>query len=400
LCIRKLDGLAAGREHLADLETIAAGDTEAPAPPAAFQRLGRTLEEAEALVRAAEAGGDELAAALADAAARDGFADVALHAAQIAARLAPKGPVRAIDVAAGLPGALSARADGGSRPARLAVGEADVLESQGRLYVGETEEAVRLSLAGLAALEALDAPLLLLSRARYYAGSSLWGASRYPEALRLLEAARDGFAAEGQDSWVGRAEGAIGLVHFSEARFLKALHSFDAALARLEPGVDPGPCASIQQNRAGILMNLGRLSEARTGFGAALELALEHGLRASATTIRVNLLGLGLDERAYDEVRTRGERVVSQCEREGLAVDAYYARLALAEAQAALGNYGAVRTLVEALRGNAPPEVRDDPDATALLTRLDAGDQEMEGRLRRLRHYLAGRDRAEEARQA
>ncbi len=274
------------------------------------------------------------------------------------------------------------------------------LENQGLLYVGDAEDAVRVAQDGLARLEAEGAPLLLLSRARYFAGSALWGASRYVDARRLLEAARDGFAQDGQDSWIGRAEAALGLVHFSEARFLPALHAFDAALSRLDPAVDPGPVVSTQQNRAGILMNLGRLAEARTAFGAALELALRNGLRASATTIRVNLLNLGLDEKAYEEVRSRGEKVVAQCAREGLVVDAYYARLALAEAQAALGNYGAVRHLVEALRGDAPPEVRDDPDASALLARLDAGDQEVEFRLRRLRHYLAGRDRFEEARGA
>ena len=122
-------------------------------------------------------------------------------------------------------------------------------------------------------------------------------------------------------------------------------------------------------------MNLGRLTEARAAFGAALELALRAGLMANATTIRVNLLNLGLDEGAFEDVRARGEKLVAHCDREGLAVDAYYARLALAEAQAALGNYGAVRDLVEILRGEAPPEVRDDPDATALLGRLDAGDR-------------------------
>jgi len=48
----------------------------------------------------------------------------------------------------------------------------------------------------------------------------------------------------------------------------------------------------------------------------------------------------------------------------------------------------------------APPEVRDDPDASLLLDRLDAGDHEMAGRLRRLRHYLSGRDRFEAAKRA
>lgn len=400
-CRRKIDGLAAGREHLADLEETAEAGGGAPAPaPAPFRDVGRTLAAAEALVRAAEEGGESFSPALDAAARRDDFAAVALYAVQVASRLAVRSPRRTADFAIRIREALAGSTTPDSHPARLAAALSRVLESQEQLYVGKAEDAVRSALAGLATLEAESAPLLLRSQARYYAGSALWGASRYPEALRLLEAARDGFAGEGQDSWVGRAEGAIGLVHFSEARFLPALHAFDAALARLDPSVDPGPVASIGQNRAGILMNLGRLAEARAAFGAALELALRNGLTTSATTIRVNLLNLGLDERAYEEVRSRGEKVVAQCDREGLVVDGYYARLAVAEAQAALGNYRAVRSLVEALRGDAPPEVRDDPDATALLARLDAGDNEMEGRLRRLRHYLAGRDRVEEARRA
>jgi tetratricopeptide (TPR) repeat protein len=397
-CRRKIEGLAAGREHLADLERLGAEGGAAPAPPEGIRRLGRTLEEAEALVRAAEAGEETLAEALADAAARDGFAHVALHAAQLAARLAPRKPAAAVAFSRRLRGAIPSSAP--VPAARLAAAASKVLESQGLLYVGDATDAVRLAGEGLEALEADGAPLLVVSCARYYTGSALWGASRYADALRLLESARDGFARDGQDSWVGRAEAAIGLVHFSEARFFPALHAFDAALARLDPSVDPGPVVSTLQNRAGILMNLGRLSEARSAFGFALELALRNGLKASATSIRVNLMNLGLDERCYEEVRSRGEKLVAQCDRDGLAVDAYYARLALAEAQAALGNYGAVRTLVEALRGDAPPEVRDDPDATALLTHLSAGDQEMEGRLRRLRYYLAGRDRVSEARRA
>jgi len=401
-CRRRLEGLAAGRQHLADLESLEepAGTAPAPALPAALGRLARVREEADALVRAVEAGEDALAGALAEAARRDGFPDVALQAAQLASRTTVRDPRRAAAFAVRLREALAASGAGSEPPARLAVALSRVLESEALLYVGEAEDAVRSALEGLAALEEAGAPLLLLSRARYYAGSALWGASRYAEALRHLREARAGFASDGQDPWVGRAEAAMGLVHFSEARFLPALRSFDAALARLDPEVDPGPVASTQQNRAGVLMGLDRLAEARAAFGSALELALRAGLTATATTIRVNLLNLGLDEGSYEEVRARGEKVVALCARDGLAVDAYYARLALAEAHAALGNYGAVRALVEALRGDAPPEVRDDPDATALLARLDAGDQEMEGRLRRLRRYLAGRDRVDEARRA
>lgn len=402
-CRSRIEALAAGREHLGDLDSLAdsGDDAPPPTPPAALQRLRRTLVVAEHLVRAAEAGEERFVEALSAEADRADFPEIALQAVQLASRLALRSPRTAIAVAARLREALAASATVNVLASRLAADASLVLESQGLLYVGDSSGASRQALEGLAGLEEAGAPLLLLSQARYYAGSALWGESRYEEALRYLNEARDGFASDGQDSWVGRAEAAVGLVHFSEARFRPALHAFDAALARLDPEVDPGPVASTQQNRAGILMNLGRLTEARAAFGSALELALGAGLAATATAIRVNLLNLGLDEGSYEEVRARGERLVAQSDRDGLAVDAYYARLALAEAQAALGNYGAVRSLVAVLRRDAPAEVRDDPDASALLGRLDAGDRDdMADRLRRLRHYLDGRDRVEAVRRA
>ena len=397
-CRRRIEGFTAGHEHLLDLDALEADDAPPPTPPASLSALGRELEEAEGLVRAAEADDDSLAALLAESARGPGFPGVALHAAQLASRLTVRRPRAALDFAGAIRDALGPSKD--AALLRFALAELKVLESQAQLYVGRTEDACRLALEGLSELEASGAPLLLVSRARYYAGSALWGSARYGESLPLLAAARDGFAEDGQDAWIGRSEAAIGLVHFSEARFRQALYAFDAALERLDPAVDPGPVASIQQNRAGILMNLGRLTEARTAFGQALELALRAGLSAGATTIRVNLLNLGLEEGSFEEVRSRGEKLVAHCDREGLAVDAYYARLALAEACAALGSYGAVQALIAVLREHAPPEIRDDPDATALLGGLDAGDDEVAHRIRRLRRYLCGQDRAEAARRA
>ncbi len=401
-CRARITGLAEGRTHLADLEEFhrKAPPYEALPVPATLSRLSETLARAEDLVRAAETDDDTFAASRDEAAERTDFPEVALQAAQIASRILLRSPIVAVRFAHALRDRLIGSEYAGSSFADLAVGLCSLLEGQGLLCVGRSADAVSHSRSALVELERAGAPDLLISRARYYLGSALWGDSRYADAMLVLAEAREGFARDEQVSWVGRTDAAIGLVHFSEARFIQALRAFDSALLRLDAGIDPGPVASTQQNRAGILMNLGRLAEARAAFGAALELALRTGLLASAATIRVNLMGLGLDEGHFEDVRARGERLVGQCVRDGLDMDAYYARLALAEAHAALGNYGAVRELVEAIRENAPSEVRDDPDASALLSRLDAGDHEIAHRLRRLRHYLSGRDRFEAAREA
>ena len=57
-CRRRIEGLTAGREHLLDLDALEENDAPPPTPPASLSALGRKLEEAEGLVRAAEADDD------------------------------------------------------------------------------------------------------------------------------------------------------------------------------------------------------------------------------------------------------------------------------------------------------------------------------------------------------
>ena len=100
-CRDRIEGLAAGREHLADLAALATKAESGPRVPvpAALSRLSRTLARAEELVRAAERDDDALPAWLDEASARPDFPDVALHALQIASRLTSRRPSVALSFA-------------------------------------------------------------------------------------------------------------------------------------------------------------------------------------------------------------------------------------------------------------------------------------------------------------
>jgi len=164
-CRRRIEGLAAGHEHLLDLAAfdLEADDAPPPAPPASLSALGQRLEEAEGLVQAAEANDDNLAALLAESAREPGFPEVALHAAQLASRLSVRRPQAALDFAGAIRDALGPSNDAAT--SRFVLAELKVLESQAQLYVGKTEEACRLALEGLAELEASGAPLLARAHA-------------------------------------------------------------------------------------------------------------------------------------------------------------------------------------------------------------------------------------------
>ncbi|HRY46369.1 MAG TPA: hypothetical protein P5164_20725, partial [Thermoanaerobaculia bacterium] len=188
-CRDRIEGLAAGREHLADLAGLAAAEESgARVPvPAALSRLSRTLARAEDLVRAAERDDAALPAWLDEASARPDFPDVALHALQIASRLTSRRPSVALAFARSIRQRLHGDVGGDGT---LLAAEIGLLESQAFVYVGRIDEACERALAASSAIEAAAAPALLRARADYYAGSALWGAGRSEAALSRLLAAR------------------------------------------------------------------------------------------------------------------------------------------------------------------------------------------------------------------
>ena len=242
-CRRRIEGLAGGPRtppRPRHVRRRREPTRRRPRPRLRSRPSSRTLEEAEGLVRAAEADDDSRRRAPRGVRPSGRASPRSRSTPPSSPRGSPsRRPRAALDFAGAIRGRPRAFGGRGPPPARPRRAEG-AREPGAALRWEETEDARRLALEGLSELEASGAPLLLLSRARYVLPARPSGAcARYGESLPLLAAARDGFAEDGQDAWIGRSEAAIGLVHFSQARFRQALHAFDAALERLDPGGRP-----------------------------------------------------------------------------------------------------------------------------------------------------------------
>lgn len=388
-CRRRVRVLQMGLSLLTALERR----PEPPAPPGAGPlELARRGEEiGRRLLREAQ-DGDVMIASF-DYDEDPAFGHGIVYACQKAAALAMKSPADARELA------VVCRAAAASIPRRhrmraLAVGECLLLESQALRTMGDVRRAAIFARRGLRVMERSDAPLLSRGRALYFLASALAPAGEVPQALDLLRQALVIFIEAGQDHWVGRAHAMIATAMFHRANDPEALLHFDKAIELLDHEADAHSAASTLQNKAGLLLNLGRRDEARQAFQKALAIAMRAGATAPMVMIRVNLLSLALDEGRFQDVVTKGEKLLRVAENALLDQDAFYCRLFLAEANAALGRYGTVRELAKHLASYRPESLSGVTELNDLLRQLDGSDAEALDRLRRFRLFLETRSEA------
>ncbi len=319
-----------------------------------------------------------------------------LYALQGAAPLVAKRPALAGDLAAFIiedwlkfpsskPGALKAAIKY----------EALLLLSQVRLMEGKAAEAERIARGRVDYIDE-GIPDIARARALYFHASALSALGKANQALDLFAKAIEEFRALDAPSWVGKTEAATGLALSQEADNVKALDHFDRALELLDPELDAHNVTGTLLAKGVLLGNLGRREEARAVYARALAAAVAGGFTARAIGIRVNLLGLAIEDGRYREVTTRGPVVLERAEEEGLQGEAWYCRLFLAEAQAASGNLGAMHWYVEQMLKTVPAS-EDSSKITALLQPIAAADRDATESLRRLRAYLSGDEGEERA---
>lgn len=366
---------------------------DVPPLPAALLHATRGRAIAGEILEAAERhDAEDLRDALARHADDPALAAGALQALQLAAKVAPRDPVAALDLATFLGSSAEAVARGSVAASTLA-GEAALLESQVLLVRGEAEAARASAARGLELLRQGGADAFALARADYFAASAAGFCGEVGPAIERLDAAAAVFESFGQDDWVARAFAARALAMTMERDDPAALRFFDRALRRLTRPEDANNAASILQNKALLLVALDRRAEALATFEACLETSLRHGLRSIALTARVNLLALTLEEGRPDVVLEKGARLLEQARAERLAIPAYVARLLLAEASLSLGKVASADRVLEELAAAAPTAlVRDESVVRALagLTAAQRSAAEAGRWLRRVRRHALG----------
>ncbi|MEO8586719.1 MAG: tetratricopeptide repeat protein [Acidobacteriota bacterium] len=322
-----------------------------------FDISGEADEPAERILRAARAGADELAAALRalDGKSYRGFA--LMYAAQRSDTLVAEDPNKALtlarllfDQADSLPPANQRVRISTPAPRQAVQAEAALLESQALLQKGEAKaarEAVRPARRFFAESGDLGFGAALCD---YYDGSAASFQREYALAEKLLKRALAVFSEFGQDSLVGRAEGALGVLLSNRGDYESALLHFERSLGLLDVLSDSQRFTITHNNRATTLMRLGRFNEARATFAKALNLARRNRQFSHVFFIRTGLAELDFRRGEY----RRALRVFSEIVREAspLAskVELLFSRLYAAECHARLGNYGPMAADIEAMR--------------------------------------------------
>ena len=276
---------------------------------------------AEEIVAAARESDDALDAALRALYGNPSRGFALLYACQKANALVPQDPLRALELSRRVYDEAQSLMDANldtrlatPAPRETVQAEAKLLESQAQNQLGYRIEARVAATDAREKFQAAGDPGFSLALADYYEGSAASFAKDYVAGERLLKKALKVFAEFGQDSLMGRAEAALGLLYVQRGDEMRALPYLDHAIEVLDPVEDARPLTATLNNRAGALRRLGRFDEAKaTLTRARWRLARRLGSQAHLQNIRDrsrrdSICGAAEYERAltsYEELVTR-----------------------------------------------------------------------------------------------
>lgn len=287
------------------------------------------------------------------------------HAVQRAARLVPKDPARAREVAR-----IVVRAAREARDEALGA-EAALLESQALTALGRTEEARLAVTRARSALGPDDAFRTALCD--YFEGSAASFQGECAAAETLLSRAADAFAEYGQEAWQGRAVAALATATAQRGDDRAAQPLFDVALAALDPVTEANAYVQTLINKASSLIRLSEEGEAKRLYARALAATRRLGTSHQTHMIRVGLAEIEFRRGEFTQALASWRKLALAAAQAGYEEDVLLARLYEAETLGRLGREDEMREAVRRLRveragveGIAPLE--------DLFACLDSGD--------------------------
>ncbi len=336
---------------------------------------------AEEIVAAARESDDALDAALRALYGNPSRGFALLYACQKANALVPQDPLRALELSRRVYDEAQSLMDANldtrlatPAPRETVQAEAKLLESQAQNMLGYPLEARVAATDAREKFRAAGDPGFSLALADYYEGSAASFAKDYVAGERLLKKALKVFAEFGQDSLMGRAESALGLLYVQRGDEKRALPYLDHAIELLDPVEDARPLTATLNNRGISLSRLGRFDEAKASFARALGMARKLGSRAHLTQIRVGLAQIDMMRgeftralKSYEEI-ARDERAL------GWAAQAFISDLFVAECLGRLGREDEMFEMVLVLRGQrSESPFRQSAAIEELFSCLDQG---------------------------
>ncbi|HEV8268303.1 MAG TPA: tetratricopeptide repeat protein [Thermoanaerobaculia bacterium] len=395
LCGRRLSGLSrlvSAVRETEEFERVLSVSTEPlPFEPRRPSRLdmAKVLLESEAIVprvlEAARLGGEALAVALAELPRSDARGLVLAHSCQKAPALVFESP----EAALGLARAVAAEAEslpeassGSAVTRELVLAEAKLLESQALLALGRAREAQEAAGQARPLFSAAGDAGFADALCDYFEGSAMSWAKDYTGSERLLKKALAVFAEFGQDHLSGRAEGALGLVYTQRGDHERALAYFGLALEHLDEERDANAYASLLNNRAATLKQMGRLDEARIAYARALKAARKLGASLIQHRIRFGLAEIDARRGVYARALRSFLDLAGAARESGLGGDELIERLYAAECLGRLGRLQEMTGFVLELQREAKAglfgmsEALDDLFCCMQQGEMDAGDVE------------------------
>jgi tetratricopeptide (TPR) repeat protein len=392
LCTRRKTAL--GRLAAGVTEAFALEELLVAAPPAAHtfspargrserhDRLRRLADRAaeadlvaQGLLEAARESLDALHARLLEIGDDEAALLGLLYAAQGGARMAAADPHRALALALALAARAKTLPPSGLVPSYRLEAEASLLASQALLNIGRLEDARTAARDARTAFAACGDEPFDRGLCAYFEGTAAAFQGEFAFAERELKLAARLFSAFEQDTWIARAEAALGTLYSQRGNPARAIPLLESALKRMGEAKDAHARAAIEINLAVALAHAGAFGESRSVFALALADARRHDLAYLVFGIRLGLAELDFLRGETARALAAFDTLAVEADQRRLEEDGVFARLHAAEC---LGRMSRIDEMVARLRKLRSfvtvATLAGVPAWDELAARLDRGD--------------------------